>query len=158
LLRRDIDIFGGGVLVSIGYNPSDADEVVNDATIRREIDFCKRWRLSTFIKVNVFAAVSSKPARLAEMDDPVGLLADDAIKLALTFCQLRGGVALATWGVPKGMAATRRLAAERFRQIRDFGFPLQALRVTASGHPEHPLYLPSTVVPRPWAVENGLGS
>jgi hypothetical protein len=58
----------------------------NDPTIGREIGFCQAWRASTLIKVNVFAAVSPYPDELAAMEDPVGPLAEDAIRLAADFC------------------------------------------------------------------------
>jgi len=150
LLRRDIDMLGGKVVVSVGYNPSIAGAVDDDPTIRREIDYCKRWGASTLLNVNAFAAVATDPDDLAAMEDPVGPLNDEAIRVAAAYCAQRGGILLASWGVPKGKAVTKRLAAARFEQLRSIGLPFHALRVTSGGHPEHPLYLPAVLMPHAW--------
>jgi hypothetical protein len=147
LLRRDIDMLAGRIVVSVGYNPSIADAAINDPTIRREIDFCKRWGASILLKVNAFAAVATDPDDLAAMEDPVGPLNDEAIRAAAVYCADHNGILLAAWGTPKGKAVTKRLAVERFRQLRSLGLPFQALRLTDGGYPEHPLYLPKTLTP-----------
>lgn len=152
LLRRDIDMFGGRVVVSIGYNPSDADHSRDDPTIRREIGFCKAWGVSTLIKVNAFAAVTPYPADLAAMADPVGPLADDAIRMAAAFCAEHDGILIATWGTPKGSLKTRILAEQRFAAIHAMSLPLHAIRLTKGGYPEHPLYLPRELVPARWSA------
>src|ERR1700712_2000732 len=127
LLRRDIDMLGGRTVVSIGYNPSIADHQADDPTIRREIDFCKRWGASTLLKVNAFAAVTPYPDDLAGMEDPVGPLNDEAIRIAAAHCAAHDGILLAAWGVPKGKASTKRLAVERFKQLKALGLPFQVL-------------------------------
>jgi hypothetical protein len=160
LLRRNLDPSNpdGPPLVSIGYNPSVADEHRLDPTLRREMEFARRFGCSSLIKVNAFAGIATHPDGLALMDDPVGLNNDEAIMLAARYCVLKRGLLLATWGTPKGKPATKLTALRRFDLIvlmlgevegaRDV--PIQALRLTKGGFPEHPLYLPKTVQPFPF--------
>jgi hypothetical protein len=91
-----IDMFGGRTVVSIGYDPSLADAHKNDPTIGREIGFRQAWRASTLIKVNVSAAISPYRDDLAAMADPVGPLANHAIRLVAKYCAAHDGILLAT--------------------------------------------------------------
>jgi hypothetical protein len=50
----------------------------------------------------------------------------------------------------RGGQGTQRLALQRFAAVRAMGLPLHYLRLTAGGHPEHPLYLPAGLTPHPW--------
>jgi hypothetical protein len=76
----------------------------------------------------------------------------DPPPVAAEYCLPRGGMLVAAWGIPKGKAATRRLIAGRFEEIRRLGLPLHILRMTASGYPEHPLMLPAILRPVPWLI------
>lgn len=150
-LTRRFGLFAAGApLVSCGYNPSIATADVNDPTIRREISFAQAAGCGWLLKVNAFAGIATDPDALAQMADPVGELADEVIAAAVDLCRRDGGILLATWGVPKGRPATKRLAVERLEKVAAMG-PWQALRVTKSGYPEHPLYLPATCRPQPWS-------
>ena len=148
-LSRHLSMLSSRPLVSCGYNPSVAGVEQNDPTIRREIDFGKRWDCGRLIKINLFAAVSTDPGGLAALDDPVGPLNDEAIRLAIELCEREGGILLACWGVPKGKAVTRRLAEQRHAQVLALG-PWQCMRITNHGYPEHPLYLPRDLTPAPY--------
>lgn len=148
-LSRTIALTGFPVAI-IGYNPSMAGATRDDPTIRREIAFARAWGAAVLIKVNAFAGISPYPDDLAAMDDPVGPRADEAIRAAADFCLAHGGILVATWGVPKGRAATKRLAERRFAAIRALGLPLHYLRLTAGGYPEHTLYLPGNLTPVLW--------
>ena len=150
-LSRPLNVHGSRPLISCGYNPSDAAEEKNDPTIRREISFGKAWGCSLLIKVNAFAGVATNPDDLALMDDPVGAINDEVIRQAAQYAQDHDGILLATWGAPKGKAATRRIAAVRLKALAS-RYPWQALRVTKSGHPQHPLYLPGDLTPQPLEV------
>ncbi|MBO9471499.1 DUF1643 domain-containing protein [Endozoicomonas sp. G2_2] len=152
-LCRPISMFGDRPLVSCGYNPSVAAEARNDPTITREVTLAEMLDCSMLIKVNTFAAVSPYPDDLAVMSDPVGTHNDEAIQAAVRYCREHDGILLACWGTPKGKAATRRLAAQRFREVAALTNHWTALRVTKEGHPEHPLYLPGGLVPSPWNAQ-----
>lgn len=145
-LSRRLSMLSERPLVSCGYNPSYAGVEKNDPTIRREIDFGHRWGCGRLIKVNFMAAVATDPKDLAAIDDPVGPLNDEVLRLAIEYAQRENGILLACWGVPKGRAVTRRLAERRHAEVLALG-PWQCLRVTRSGYPEHPLYLPRDLKP-----------
>jgi hypothetical protein len=53
-------------------NPSTADQLVDDPTIRRCIAFALRWNCGTLQVVNLFAARSTDPKALDGLTDPVG--------------------------------------------------------------------------------------
>lgn len=148
-LSRRISVIYDRPLIACGYNPSVASENADDPTIRREIALAERMRCGWLIKVNVFGAVATDPDALAGMDDPVGELNDEAIELAADLCWATGGIAVACWGTPKGRAATKRMALDRFKEVASLA-PWNALRITAEGHPQHPLYLPNSAMLRPW--------
>ena len=148
-LRRRLSIFG----VPIGFilhNPSIAGADLDDPTARRGIAFANALDGSDLIFVNAATGIATDADTLVDMDDPIGPLADEALRAAAEFCLSRGGMLIAAWGAPKGMARTRRLMQARFRAILALRLPLHVLRLTASGYPEHPLYLPGSLRPTPW--------
>lgn len=148
-LRRRLAT-SGAPLVFVLYNPSRAGAENDDATARRGIGFGRAVGASDVVFANAFTGIATDPDDLAAMDDPVGRDADHALQVAAEFCLGRGGTLVAAWGAPKGRAATRRLAEARFAHILSLGLPFHVLRMTASGHPEHPLRLPGHLRPVPW--------
>jgi len=124
-------------------NPSTADETVLDPTLRRCLAFAVSWGYGSFEIGNLFALRSTSPRALFVTGDPVGpdndrALATMAEDSALIVC---------AWGV-NGRTLDRDVAARTLlSKIR----PLHHLRLTKDGYPSHPLYLPSTLKPRPWS-------
>jgi hypothetical protein len=118
----------------IGLNPSTADEQADDPTIRRCIDFAKRWGFDGLYMLNLFALRSTDPRGLDQVDDPVGPANDDAIAAVLAQVDL----AVAAWGV-HGWRHDRdqRFVAQCQRELHCLGR-------TINGHPKHPLYLRAT--------------
>lgn len=130
-------------LPTIGWvmlNPSTADAEQDDPTIRRCIGFARRWDFGGLIVMNLFALRSSDPASLRSHTDPVG--PDNDMHLQ-RLSALTGQIVVA-WG-------THSMAATRARAVLDLiareGRDVYCLRVTASGMPKHPLYVPSAVNP-----------
>lgn len=148
-LRRRLGMFGEP-LGFILHNPSVAGVVENDPTARRGMSFGASIGASDLIFVNAATGIATDADDLAMMDDPVGPMADEALRVAADFCLSRGGKLIAAWGTPKGKTATKRLMDARFRDILRLGLPLHVLRLTSSGYPEHPLYLPGALRPQPW--------
>lgn len=52
------------IVTFIGLNPSTANEVDNDATIRRVIRYAKDWGYGGVYMMNLFAYISTQPAKL----------------------------------------------------------------------------------------------
>jgi hypothetical protein len=149
-LRRRLSIFGAPIGFIL-HNPSIAAHEFDDPTARRGIAFANALGGSDLIFVNAATGVATDADALAEMDDPIGPLADEALQAAAEFCLSQDGMLIAAWGAPKGKAVTRRLMEVRFCVIRALHLPLHVLRLTASGYPEHPLYLPGNLKPTLWA-------
>lgn len=119
----------------IGLNPSTADAVRNDPTVRRCIGFAMRWGFGGLVVANAFAWRSTDPAGLLATPDPVGRGNDAAIAAAAAEC----GRVVAAWGVHGALLDRQRRLAGLLGPIA----PLWCLGRTREGFPRHPLYVPA---------------
>lgn len=120
-------------------NPSTADEVENDPTVSRCINFAKYWNYGRLIVVNIFAFRSTDPKALAKQSDPVGLENDHYILKAANEAHLF----VCAWG-------THGRLHGRGAQVRDLirsTIAPHCLNKTKDGHPVHPLYQKSDLWP-----------
>ena len=124
----------------VGLNPSTADETANDPTIRRCIDFAKRWEFGGLYMLNIFAYRATQPSDMKRSADPVGPGNDEALAYYRTRVQLIVGA----WG-NHGVFQDRSEAVKRVLSRR-----IDCLRVTSLGQPSHPLYLPAALKPQLW--------
>ena len=127
-------------------NPSTADEIANDATSRRCIGFAERGGAGQLVQCNLYAIRGSEPLVLNHHPDPVGpdndrMLAAEAI---------RADVVIVAWGASKWAAPER--VRDVTRVLRGRNGNVRCLRMTMSGHPEHPCYLPGILTPQPYEV------
>jgi hypothetical protein len=129
-----------GYVLFIGLNPSTADENNDDPTIRRCIAFAKAWGYSGVCMVNLFAFRSTDPAAMLAANDPVGPEND----VWLERLARRAGLVVAAWGV-------HGTHMERDSRVKQLIPEMRYLRLTKDGHPGHPLYLPKTLTPQPFA-------
>ena len=134
-------------VVFVGLNPSTADETKDDPTIRRCMDFARRWGYGGIIMLNLFAFRATKPEEMKAAADPVGPLNDQTISF---WIQQR--VVVCAWGVHGGFRGRGREVRRRLRDPDALLRPKRVciLRETRDGHPSHPLYLPATMEPVPW--------
>lgn len=117
--------------VFVMLNPSTADGVENDPTIRRCISFAKRFGCGRLVVVNLFAYRSTNPDFLWEVEDPVGPDNDTYLKSLLLE---ESTVKIAAWG-------SNVRAAERGAEVfKRFG-PFKCLGKNKTGTPRHPLYV-----------------
>lgn len=124
-------------------NPSIADALVLDPTIRRCVGFAQLWGMGALEVTNAFALRSTDPAGLRRVADPVGEGNDAAIVAAARAADL----VVVAWGVH----ATYQDREARVRALlRDAGVSVHALRLTKDGHPGHPLYVPADTPPAVW--------
>jgi hypothetical protein len=136
-LWRDVGgMEGEGYAMFIGLNPSTADEVNDDPTIRRCMAFAKAWGYSALCMTNLFAFRATKPADMFAATDPIG---PDNDKHLVDVAR-GAGVVVAAWG-------TNGTHMGRDQAIRAVVPNLQCLRKTQAGHPGHPLYLPRDLIP-----------
>lgn len=125
-------------VVFIMLNPSTADEVQNDPTIRRCIGFAKSWGYGSLAVLNIFAFRSTDPKQLYECANPEGADNDDHIHRAM----YDAAIAVCAWG-------THGAHKNRGLKVMDLIPPnkRRCLKITQDGHPSHPLYLPANLTP-----------
>ena len=131
-------------LAVIGLNPSTADEIQDDPTIRRCIGFAKRWGFGGYFMLNAFGYRATDPKVMKAAADPVGPGNDEAIR------RITGGAGqvVAAWGNHCPLDREQAVC----RLIRQ---SVYCLGTTRSGRPKHPLYLPNETKPELFFQEKG---
>ena len=132
-----------GYAMFIGLNPSTADEVEDDPTVRRCIQFAKDWGYGALCMTNLFAFRATDPAVMRAHTEPVGPDTD----AVLTDLAKSAGVVVAAWGNHGSHSA-------RDRQVIALLPNLHCLKVTKAGQPSHPLYLRKALVPMQYDPPN----
>lgn len=132
----------------IMLNPSTADASQDDPTIRRCIGFAKGWGYGGVHVVNLFAYRATSPDDMKRAADPVGPENEWWVKHLVGGV---GGPVIAAWGAH---GTHMRQDTKMAEWARDVGVELQALALTASGQPRHPLYLPKNAQLMPYAASN----
>lgn len=124
----------GGCVLWVMLNPSTADALVDDPTIRRCIGFTKAWGYNALTVVNLFALRATDPKALKGHRDPGGPKNVEHIDYWVRWADF----GVAAWGAfdvgwkkRSGIEATFRLAEK----------PLYCLGKTKNGSPRHPLYV-----------------
>lgn len=125
-------------------NPSTATEDEDDPTIRRCIDFAKRWGGGTLEVGNLFAYRSTDPAELAKQGDPVGPGNDEAL---VTIAR-RADLLVAAWG--SGGRLNGRSHEVTALLVSRPHTNLFVLGLTKLGQPQHPLYVPAKTTLKRW--------
>lgn len=85
---------GSRRVLFIMLNPSTADGLVDDPTIRRCVAFARLWGFDGCEIVNAYAYRATNPAALRAVADPVG----PANELIVKFRIERAGLIIAAWG------------------------------------------------------------
>lgn len=129
-------------------NPSTADAMDDDPTIRRCTGFAKTWGSGGLLVVNLFGLRATDPAELRRHDDPVGPDNDYVIHYLLDEQHNRQPIdrVVAAWGATGAIG----------HRPDEVTLLLACLGVTKAGHPRHPLYVPAATelaeFPQPEAV------
>ena len=142
-----------------GYNPSTADETVDDPTIRRELHFGRRVGGTFMVKVNMFDFRSTDPKNIGQIELPGKVDKSrtqiyhvprdtkdnmDLIRELGNLVHAAAGTCIAAWGSPKGYKDTKARAKMLHNiLISTNEFPWWCLGTTGAGYPRHPLYLPN---------------
>jgi hypothetical protein len=124
-------------------NPSTADGEKDDPTLRRCIDFAKRWGCHGLKVANLYAARATDPADLWGFDDPIGPDNDQWIYLAAREAKS----VVVAWGVH---GHTERVE-QVLKILADARATLLCLGINKDGSPKHPLYLRKNSVLVPWS-------
>jgi hypothetical protein len=149
LLRRAMDGGGAGRLLWVMLNPSTADHVEDDATIRKCRGFTARLgRFAEFEVVNLYALRSKDKRDLRRLALPAAAVGpeNDAY---IAQAAARADRNIVAWGTDPG--PRKRRPAEVRALLREHGrAEPEALRVTAGGEPGHPLMLGYSNQPQPY--------
>lgn len=121
----------------IGLNPSTADETEDDPTVRRCKGFAKSWGYGGLIMANIFAYRATEPEIMKSAKDPIGPENDEwLLKLAQ-----QATLVIGAWGNHGKFKSRGKIVVD---SISD----LYCLKMNETGHPTHPLYLPSELQPK----------
>ena len=136
-------MFHSTFLMVIGLHPSTADEYQDDPTVRRCIDFSKRWGYGALCMMHIFGYRSTNPDALTTIADPIGALTDTFL---LAHAQ-EAPLLLAAWGTYGRQAHLGMRGDVVATMLHDH--PLVCLGTHADGSPTHPLSVAKATVPQP---------
>lgn len=133
----------GPTCAFIMLNPSTADDVQNDPTIRRCIGFARSWDFGCLLVGNLFALRSTQPEALFDAEDPIGPMNNHALEVIVRTTDM----VVVAWGA---FGPYLGRDAQVLRLIHHAGGIPLALRLTKERRqPAHPLYLPADLKPQP---------
>ena len=125
-------------VVFIGLNPSTADAIEDDPTIRRCVRYAFDWGYGGVYMLNLFAYRATNPKDMMAAEDPVGPRND---KFLLEYTSgIHEGNVVAAWGTDGAFLG-------RDKAVKKLISPLHCLSITKDGHPGHPLYLKKDLKP-----------
>lgn len=127
-------------VVFIMLNPSTADHTIDDPTIRRCIDFARRWGYGGLEVVNLFALRATNPADLKVAKDPVGPDNNYYIEDVLRRVKAKGGRVVLAWGAQGTYMGRDAVVLKILNNAQVTSYHLGQ---TKKGMPRHPLYLPA---------------
>lgn len=136
----------------IGLNPSTADEVENDPTVRRCIDFATRWGFGALCMTNAFSFRSTDPEAMKREPQPNDIVGRTTLYCPndewLMRCAKEASLVVAAWG-KDGRHLNRE--SEILKMFEAAGIQMHCLGTNKDGTPKHPLYLLQTLTPIPFA-------
>jgi hypothetical protein len=151
--RRWVDDEHAPYVLFVMLNPSTANAVKDDPTIRKCMGITKRLGYGALLVVNLFDYITPDPKALrrwviaeglGDRVDPCGPPpADLAI---MTMLSVKAARTICGWGTWGGWFP------ERVKDVLECLTEPHALHVTKGGHPGHPLYLPSDAKPIPYRL------
>jgi len=132
---------GKGVVCFVMLNPSTADGMQDDPTIRRCIGFARSWGYDTLSVRNLFPWRATDPQELFHAETVTGGYRGDLELITA----LTADMVVIAWGASVPFARD----AEAIKLFNDHcpGVNLYCLGVTKHGHPRHPLYVKADTQP-----------
>ena len=141
-LTRSWDATRSELLV-VMLNPSTADAMQDDPTIRRVRGFAERWHNGGVRIMNLFALRATDPRALLTHEEPVGPENDERLRAALEEVAAPGRtdesskrIVLAAWGVHGKLRGRAFRVLHMVADVHWF-----SLGKTQCGSPRHPLYV-----------------
>ena len=124
----------------IGLNPSTADEIQDDPTLRRCKGFARSWGFGGIVMTNLFAFRDTDPEAMKAARWPIGETLycheyknrnDFWLRHTHGICDLT----VAAWG-------NHGAHLDRATCVAGLLSGMKCFRLTMAGQPEHPLYMP----------------
>ncbi len=151
-LRADLPGYAPRRLLFVMLNPSTADGIEDDPTIRRCRGFRDRWAFNVLGVVNLYSYRATSPADLRDAAEagidicPPENVEEVEAHLLLAHC------AVMAWGanVEKLPRSPVMDLLERVHNDPEHPPWAHHLGLTKGGHPRHPLYVPNDTQPKAW--------
>lgn len=132
----------GPAVLFVGLNPSTADALKDDPTIRRCVGFAKAWDYGALYMANLFAFRSTDPGTMMIAGDPVGPDNDAWLRALSAMAHMT----VAAWGV-HGSYRAPFSPGPRDLEVGPLLPEVRCLGKNRDGSPRHPLYLPAATIP-----------
>jgi len=133
----------GPAVMWLMMNPSVATEYGDDRTVAKCQRYARAWGYGSMYVGNTFGYRCTDQKRLLEVPDPVG----PGNNIALLDMAEKADLVVLAYGAPQHKSLRAR-GTEVARMLLKAGITIAALRLSKSGRPEHPLYLPATLEPQ----------
>jgi hypothetical protein len=130
----------------IMLNPSTADAIEDDNTIRRCKGYAKDWGYGGFYVINLFAFRSKTPADLLKVANPIGSENETWFRRSSAMASL----IVCAWGNSKIVSKLQKNFPQYKLLSHLFQKPLHYLELSKDGTPKHPLYLSKELKPNPY--------
>jgi hypothetical protein len=130
----------------IGLNPSIADETEDDPTVRRCINFAKKWGYSGMFMLNIFAYRATDPKEMKAAEDPIGIANNRYINITI----YDSDRVVLCWG-NHGSHIHRNAAVA---ELVSYHSNVVHFGLTKSREPKHPLYLSNNAQLYIWGDNN----
>ena len=124
----------------VGLNPSTADEMQDDPTIRRVIRFARDWGYGGVYMLNLFSMVTPYPKELKAEYNQENKAWHEKIEPKVT-------TVLFAWGAFKEAALAMNIQDHYYKNAREKIF---CLGKNANRSPKHPLYINSNTKLQPY--------
>jgi ribonuclease HII len=132
----------GGHVTFVMLNPSTADGVTDDPTIRKCVGFAKRWGYAGIEVVNLYALRSTDPdALLSHITHPQYQVDDTRNDAAIITSTTSAGVVVCAWGGHKAAQKHGRIARVLHLLDRAAINPMCLGLTKLTSQPRHPLML-----------------
>ena len=126
---------GSGIVCFVGLNPSTADTLRDDPTIRKAVGFARLWGFQSIWMANIHAYRATNPKALRKTEDPVG----PENREWLVGMIEQADLAIAAWGRERLTCYAQTLAGWVLSQEK-----VRCLGQNQDRTPKHILYLPYT--------------
>ena len=138
----------GRILMTIGVNPSTADESEDDPTIRRVVRFAAELDHGSVVMTNLYAWRETDRAWLFKWGRQGYDIVGPENDFALQKVAAAADTILVAWGSNPQSPARQKEVYGLLTKVRRN--PLYCLGTTKDGSPRHPLYVKADTVPEVW--------